>query len=176
LLFHLVFYAYSAQHHAVHTIPYYPLKSLLSNYVSRYIFGDTRLEIVESNFLAEKIQLLQEFLLSIFSTTSVNQIQNYSALLHGEHLPILDVRTQHFLLRDFNSTFFELLQETRRELSDDSIFVFDLGILADYFLVLVIEFRVQLFLQPCLVLLDFSSLRDVIGVIDTSLEITIFSA
>jgi len=65
----------------------------LGNYISSYVFGDTRLEIVEGNFLAEQIQLLQELLLSVLGTASVNQIQNYSSLLHREHLPILDMGT-----------------------------------------------------------------------------------
>jgi len=43
----------------------------LGSYISSYIFGNTRFEIIENNFLAKQTQLLQELLLSVIGTASI---------------------------------------------------------------------------------------------------------
>lgn len=144
--------------------------------VSSDILGDSGLEIIISDFLSEEIEFLEEFLFGIFGTSGIDEIENDSSLLHGEHLPILDVGTEYFFLGDLDSTFIELLEESWCEGTNDGILVLNFLVCWDNLFGFVVKFIIKFSSKICPSLSHFSSLLDVICVIDSSLQIAVFCA
>lgn len=95
-----------------------------------------------SNLLAEEIKFLEEFSFSILGTSGINEVKDDSTLLQIEHLPILHVRTEDFFLGNLHTSFFQLLKETRRELSDDLAFIFNFGFRSNDLFTLVVKLSV----------------------------------